>query len=239
MHLALRRPPALCLSLVVAALAGCRTEPTAPPEPPRVAAASSAPAPPAPPAPARSGPPPAASPAPPDDSAPPDNTGCKRRRNSGVLASCEAYKDNLGTWSPTPREVVAVMQLADTVCYCADALQVPAETCARRVKSGTVKLQVGQEGEPTDCTITISAAEWKGRRWVVIDAFNRDLATFYSTLTLYEHTAGGFRRYYQGFNGLPDDKAVREGAEGVSPEMKRDWPTLPAQLRAAFEHKSP
>jgi hypothetical protein len=159
-----------------------------------------------------------------------------------VLVTCEAYKDNPGTWAPSPRETVAVMQLVGSVCYCASHLEVPVETCVRRVKSGTVKLQVGKEDEPTDCTITISAASWKGRRWVVVDAFNRDRNTMYSTLTLYEHSATGFRHYYQGFNGLPNDEAVRkggEGGEGVSPEMRRDWPTLPPALRAAFGRQAP
>jgi hypothetical protein len=167
------------------------------------------------------------------------NPGCSKRKNSGVMSACEAHKDNLGAWAPTPREVGDVMKLASGVCYCAKDLDVPALACAGRVKSSTVKVTIGAQGDPTDCTLGISAVSWKGRRWVVVNAFNRDVSTFYSILEIYERTKGGFVKYYGGFNGLPDAEALKKGAEGVTPEMKRDWPTLPADVRKAFEGKGP
>ena len=167
------------------------------------------------------------------------NPRCSVRKNSGVMSACEAYRGNLGGWTPTPRETADVMKLASGVCYCAKDLDVPALACAGRVKSGTVKVTVGKQGDPTDCTITISAAQWKGRRWVVVNAFNRDVSTFYGILAIYERGKDGFRKYYEGFNGLPEAEALKNGTDGVTPEMKRDWPTLPADVRKAFEGGGP
>jgi hypothetical protein len=231
--------PTLSLLLLGAAAAGCRGEPTVvtvAPEPPRAAPAGVPP-------PAATTPPSTlpfgATSAQPGDEASNDNRGCSRRRNTGALTTCERSLGSFGAWSPTQQELVDAMKVADAICYCATDVHVPAQTCAGRLSATTVKLQVGKQDDPTDCTITITAAEHKGRRWVVIDAFNRDVATFYSILSIVERTAGGFRRYYQGFNGLPDEKSLREGAEGISPEMKRDWPGLPRALRAAFGERAP
>jgi hypothetical protein len=180
-----------------------------------------------------------ASSAAPGDDALSDNPGCTRRKNSGVLAACAKHTGNLGGWAPTPDEMAAAMKLAGSICYCAGEMHAQARTCATRVKASTISMTVGRLRDPTDCTIAISAVSANGRRWIVIDATNRDVATFYGILSVVEQGAAGLTLYYQGFNGVPSDAEVAAGAQGVSPEMKRDWPTLPQDVRAALAGKAP
>lgn len=163
-----------------------------------------------------------------------DNEGCKRRRNSGALAECSKVTDNLGGWAPTLPEMVEAMKHAGGVCYCAEGLHVPAETCARRVGASTVGITVGKEGEPTDCRIDVSAVSWSDRRWIVVSAFNRDVSTFYGVVSIQARTEKGFETYFEGFNDFPSDGEVQAGAQGVSPAMKRDWPALPAEVKKAL-----
>jgi hypothetical protein len=163
-----------------------------------------------------------------------DNEGCKRRRNSGVLATCESVTSNFGAWTPTVPEMTEAMKSAGGVCYCAENLYVPAEACAKRVGASTLKVGVGKQDDPTDCTITISAVSWKTRRWIVVSAFNRDQGTFYGVVSIQERTAKGFETYFEGFNNLPSDGEIQQGAQGVSAAMKRDWPALPADVKNAL-----
>ena len=214
------------LLMLVAAAAGCpRATPgpsatAEPAAPPNTAAASGAPA-----------PPPSASSTQAEGQEPP-NVGCALRKNTGVLSACEKNDRKLGRATLTPEDVDQAMKIAKGICYCAAGLDRPAAACTGRLRTGSVKLTVGKLGDPTDCTISLSAAEWHGRRWIVIDAFNRDQATFYSILTILERLPSGLTPYYSGFNGLPDAASIASGAEGVSAAMKLDWPGLPADLRA-------
>jgi hypothetical protein len=162
------------------------------------------------------------------------NEGCKLRKNSGRVETCQKATGNLGSWTPTKQEMQQIVQLAKGACYCAADLDTPVQACVRMQATSTVSVKVGLMGEPTDCTLNIRAAEWKGRRFVHVEAVNRDMATFYTTNQVVEQIDKGFRPYFSGFNGVPGDTDIAAGGEGVSPEMKRDWPTLAPELKAFF-----
>ena len=159
-----------------------------------------------------------------------ENDGCKFRESTNKLSACAKQSKKLGAWLPTETEFAEAATLARGACYCVTGLDALAKTCMQRVKSPLVTFTVGKLDDPTDCTVTISSAESKGRRFLRFHAANRDVATFYSTISIYERKAGAFASYFVGFNGVGvADLGEDEG--GASPEMRREWQSLPEDLR--------
>jgi len=122
-----------------------------------------------------------------------------------------------------------VIQARGSVCYCTNGLSAAAKQCAEQQKTGLVRFTVGDANDEVDCTVTVSAAESGKRRWLRVHADNRDQATFYFVLTLDEIESSKVLPYFEGFNGMQEP--VRRGAEGVSPTLAKDWPSLPAPLK--------
>ena len=167
---------------------------------------------------------------------PPDedtNAGCRFRRNTMRVTACEKSNRSFGGWSPSPADVARVFRDggAANACYCANGLIQPIEACMQKLGTSLVSVTLGALDEATDCTIHVAAAELGQRRWVRVEALNRDRATFYSVDVVVAVLGTSLAPYYEGFNGIP--KGGRgDGGEGVSAEMLRDWPTLPAELRS-------
>lgn len=227
----------VALALLVSA--GCRrSDPSTGTAPTAKASASSVPATPSAAPTASEVPAEADSPSPSDDVIPNEewlNEGCKHRKNSGIVQSCEPAIGHLGDWAPTRAEAREIMKVATGSCYCAGSLVPQVDACAKMQATGAVKVKIGRDGEPTDCTVTLRAGTWSGRRFVVVDAINRDQATFYSVNQIVERTKTGYRLYFTGFNGVPGETDIPDGGEGVSPEIRTEWPTLPPELKAFFD----
>ncbi len=100
----------------------------------------------------------------------------------------------------------------------------------KQAKTSLVTVKLGKEGDPTDCEVTVSSADSKGRHFVRLDAVNRDLATFYTTITIDDLVAGAPKSYLSAFN-LVEASEIESGATGVSPELKSQWAKLPTPLR--------
>jgi hypothetical protein len=163
-----------------------------------------------------------------------DNRSCTLRKNSGTIASCEKVTKNLGGWTPTAAEVADAVKHSSGLCSCAADVPAGVLACAKRARSATLKVQLGKEDEPMDCTVNVSAVAWGQRRWIVLFAGNRDEATFFVVTSIQERTASGFVTYFEGSAIMPSDEEIQKGVEGVSPAMARDWPKLPASVKKAL-----
>jgi hypothetical protein len=159
------------------------------------------------------------------------NRGCKYRKNSGRVLSCERSEKS-GAWAPDRKELEGMMKLVEGACYCAAGLVKPVQACARMQGTTAVTLVLGQPGEPTDCRLELRAGEFQGRRFVVANAFNRDVATFYAVIHILERTNRGYQRYFRGFNRVPEALADADPGDEISPTMRAEWATLPADLRS-------
>lgn len=159
-----------------------------------------------------------------------ENAGCKFRKSTNKISACAKHTKSVGAWVPNEAEFAEVATLTRGACYCVTGLDSLAKECMGRVKSPNVTFTVGMLGEPTDCTVTVSSNESHKRRFLRVHAANRDVATFYATLSIYEQKAGSLASYFTGFNGI-NDTDVLAGEEGVSADMKREWKSLPKDLR--------
>ncbi|MBL8740915.1 MAG: hypothetical protein JNK04_07475, partial [Myxococcales bacterium] len=159
-----------------------------------------------------------------------ENAGCKFRKSTNKLSACAKHSKNLGAWTPTEAEFAEAATKSRGACYCVTGLDELAKTCMQRMKSSQVTFTVGTLDDATDCTVTIASAESQQRRFLRVHAAVRDVATFYATLSIYERKASSLASYFVGFNGI-NEADVAAGEEGVSADMKREWKSLPADLR--------
>jgi hypothetical protein len=161
------------------------------------------------------------------------NEGCKHRKNSRVVVRCEkAQKSSArGAWAPTRDELGKLMPQADGACYCASGLAEPVLACARMQGTSAVHLVLGRQSDPVDCAFDLRPSEHAGRRFVVVDAFNRDRATFYSVVQIFEREASGFRPYFRGYNRIPLSLAEVESSDDVSAKMRSEWDSLPVEWK--------
>lgn len=162
------------------------------------------------------------------------NVGCKYRRSTNIVSTCAkadpaSKPARIGAWTPSEKDVAAIFG-ASSACYCASDLDALARDCMRKAKTSIIEITIGKPDDPTDCSVTVSAAESKGRRFVRLDAINRDVATFYSTITIDEVVGGARKNYIRGYNSI-EESSIVAGESGVSKELQSEWSKLPNDLQ--------
>ncbi|MFO0619284.1 MAG: hypothetical protein U0414_42240 [Polyangiaceae bacterium] len=172
------------------------------------------------------------------------NAGCKFRRSTNKVASCAAaVPPTTTTWQPSARDVVAVVRNTRSMggsesggCYCVVGIAAAVSACAAKVGTGAVQMQIGKEGDATDCTLSVEGFKSSdGRKFVRLNAQNRDQATFYGTLIVHELINGKSDYYVGGFNTIEASlftlPASDPDADLASARARAEWPTLPADLK--------
>jgi hypothetical protein len=163
------------------------------------------------------------------------NEGCKLRKNTNVTSRCAAHDVRLGKWKPSAKELMVTAPLLSGSCYCASGLIEAIDRCAQKIDGGQIALTLGTLGDPTDCSLTVGAAELGARRFLRIYAFNRDQATFYSIITVVELKGDKAELYYQGFNSFDPPGTTDVDPKQHSAALVKDWPTLPQSFKDWLE----
>ncbi len=159
------------------------------------------------------------------------NEGCKLRKNTNLVSRCEPHDGKLGNWTPSRKELMVAAPLLNGSCYCASGLIEAIDGCAQKINSGQLSLTLGTLGDPTDCSLTVGAAELGARHFLRIYAFNRDQATFYSIITVVELKGDKAELYYQGFNSFDPPGTTDLDPKQHSAALVKDWPKLPQSFK--------
>ncbi|MFO0552030.1 MAG: hypothetical protein U0271_26830 [Polyangiaceae bacterium] len=160
------------------------------------------------------------------------NVGCKFRRSSNALASCEPNKSAAkGAWQPTIVELATAV--GDTGgCYCTQGMDKLIKQCAAKAKTSLVTMEIGKPDEGIHCTLSIDGFKAaNGRTFIGLNAFNQDGATFYGTMSVYEAKGGKTKYYLGGFNELTEDAILHDDQDLASPEVKAEWASLPPDIK--------
>lgn len=170
------------------------------------------------------------------------NLGCVYRKSTNVMTSCAKSKGSAPKgWSlPVADAVLAVADTTDASaeCYCASGLDAFVRKCGGSVGSGAVLIDVGHETDALHCTLDVRGFRAvDGRKFVYLRAWNRDRSVFYSALTVYEIVGGKADFYLGGSFPFTDDlftdhpTTPNADIEVLTPRARREWPTLPAELK--------
>ncbi len=115
--------------------------------------------------------------------------------------------------------------------------------CIDEKKTPFVKVTFGKMFESADvapiaCELSLQAAEWQGRHWIVGSANVREWATFFGASEVYEMLREGPRLYLNAFNNdghrtLCEERTMLDVAKKDIPE---GWGALPDHVQLLLCH---
>lgn len=152
-----------------------------------------------------------------------------------AVTQCEATGKHHGSYTPSVEDLVAADKvLPDTVCLKRDISSEAIRACAAKTGKTTLLISTDKLGEEkSGCQVTITGAEWQGRRFVVFFNLQRDVSTFFGGPTVVELEEGKASVYLD-TSGKHAELCPTTASTGTPPkadDMPRGWDTLPKDLQ--------
>ncbi len=144
---------------------------------------------------------------------------------------CSPGDANYGAWTATREEVVAAARKLKAACAPPDWFMQAAGDCMQRLGRSSVRVLAGvMDGERATqmaCDMSVTSAEWNGRRWIAIRSDIRDGHAFYAYADAFEMKPTGPVQVTNQCQGSP---TAATGPYGRRLEPA-GWEKLPKDLR--------
>ncbi|MBL9027697.1 MAG: hypothetical protein JNL21_36240 [Myxococcales bacterium] len=153
-----------------------------------------------------------------------------------AVTQCEATGKHYGGFAPSVEDLVAADKaLPDAVCLKRDIASAAIRACAAKTGQTTLLISTDKLGEnKAGCQVTITGAEWQGRRFVVFFDLHRDSATFFGGATVVE-LQGDKARVYLDTSTKHAELCPSTATTGKPPkpeDLPPGWDALPKDLQA-------
>jgi hypothetical protein len=158
--------------------------------------------------------------------------------------SCEKLDfDAKGAWRPSMAEMKSFVKSLTQLCTYPKTQNPGLLACINEKKTPFVKVTFGKMFEsgdvaPIACELSLDAAEWQGRHWIVGSVNMRELVTFFGASEVHEMRKEGPRLYLHAFSNDGHRKLCEEWTMlGVAKEdIPEGWAALPEPVQSILCH---
>jgi hypothetical protein len=178
---------------------------------------------------------PASPPAVPTPSASASATSSASPPDPDATPKCEKGPEHYGAWRPSAADIARVAPIfVVTDCGPKDWRGPAIKACIDELKQPSVTVMYGEmtgnKGTPHACQLSVSGAEWGGRRFIVVHDFFRHEGTFWAFNSIYEVTGGAPVVFLDGGENYT---ALCDSPDPATPQPP-GWKSFPADLQKYF-----